>query len=55
MKDKMIIFLMVWYVIILVGLIICYFMGNISTGSYYTNMIDCGIWLTLLNMYIDKE
>ena len=55
MKGKMIIFLMIWYVIILVGLIICYFMGSISTGSYYISMIGCGIWLTLLNMYADKE
>ena len=55
MKDKMIIFLTIWFAIVLVGLLICSFMGKISTGSYYISMTNCGIWLTLLNMYIDKE
>lgn len=55
MKDKMIVLLTIWYVTVLVGLVICYIMGKISTGSYYISMTGCGIWLTLLNMYANKE
>lgn len=55
MKDKIIIFITIWLVICLIGLVVCYFMGGITTGSYYNGLINCGIWLTLLNIYADKE
>ena len=55
MKDKMIIFLTIWYAVVLVGLLISFFIGNIGIGPYYISMVGCGIWLTLLNIYVDKE
>ena len=47
--------LVIWEVIILVGLIISYFTHQITLGSYYIGLMGCGIWLTLINIYIDKE
>lgn len=55
MKDKLIIFITIWLIVCLIGLVACYFMGGITTGSYYNGLINCGIWLTLLNIYADKE
>ena len=55
MKDKLIIFITIWLVICLIGLVVCYFMGGVTTVSYYNVIINCGIWLTLLNIYADKE
>lgn len=55
MKEKMAMLLIIWEVIMLVGLIISYCFGKMTTGSYYIGLIGCGIWLTLLNIYVDKE
>lgn len=55
MKDKLIIIMLIWYVAVLVGSIICYCIGRMTTGSYYITMTGCGIWLVLMNMYIDRE
>ena len=43
MKDKIIIFITIWLVICLIGLVVCYFMGGVTTGSYYNGLINCGI------------
>ena len=32
MKDKLIIFITVWLIACLIGLVACYFMGGITTG-----------------------
>ena len=55
MKDKLIIIMLIWYVAILIGLIVNYHIGKMTAGSYYTAMTGCGIWLILMNIYIDKE
>ena len=55
MKDKLLIVVLIWYLAILFGLIITFFLGKITTGSYYLGMIGMGIWLTLMNIYIDGE
>lgn len=55
MKHTLVALLVIWEVIILVGLIISYFTHQITLGSYYIGLMGCGIWLTLINIYIDKE
>lgn len=55
MKDKLLIALLIWYLAILFGVIISYFMGKITAGSYYISMIGLGIWLTLINIFVDEE
>ena len=55
MKHTVILLLVIWEVAILAGLIIGFFTHQITTGSYYMGLIGCGIWLTLINIYVDKE
>ncbi len=55
MKDKLIIFIAIWLIVCLIGLVAFYFVGGVTTGSYYNGLINCGIWLTLLSLYADKE
>ena len=55
MKDKLLIVILIWYLAILFGLIIAFYMGRITTGSYYLGMVGLGVWLTLMNIYIDGE
>lgn len=45
----------IWNLIVLIGLIIMYFGGKITAGSYFLGLIGCGIWSTLINIYYDKE
>ena len=45
----------IWNLITLICLIIMYFEGKITAGSYYLGLIGCGIWLTLINIYHNKE
>lgn len=55
MKDKLVILLVIWQLMVLIGLIVCYFMGAMTTGTYYLGLIGCGIWFTLINMCVNKE
>lgn len=55
MKDKLLIILLIWYLAILFGVIISYFMGKMTAGSYYLSLIGLGIWLTLINIFVDEE
>ena len=48
------IFMRIWYTLMLLGLIVGYFIKEISTDAFYMGMIGCGIWLTLINVG-DKE
>ena len=55
MKDKLLVVLLIWYLAVLFGVIVSYFMGRMTVGSYYISMIGLGIWLTVINMFIDEE
>ena len=55
MKQNTIITLTIWNLIVLICLIISYFMGRVTAGSYFLGLIGCGIWSTLINIYHDKE
>ena len=55
MKDKLLVVLLIWHLAILFGLIVSYFTGRMTVGSYYISLIGLGIWLTLINMFIDEE
>lgn len=55
MKDKLLVVLLIWYLAILFGLMITFFMGKMTIGFYYLGMIGLGIWLTLINIYMDEE
>lgn len=55
MKDKLLAVLLIWHVAVLTGLVLTFFIGKITIGSYYLGMIGLGIWLTLINMLIDEE
>ena len=54
-KDILIICIFIWFIASLFSSIVCYFMGKIPIDSYYIAMAGHGIWLTLINIYIDKE
>ncbi len=55
MKDKLLTVLLIWHLAALFGVIISYFMGRMTVGSYYISLIGLGIWLTLINIFIDEE
>lgn len=55
MNRNLIIVLIIWEVALLIALIIGFFTHEITAGSYYLGLIGCGIWLTLINIYADKE
>ena len=55
MKNNTIITLTIWNFVVLMCLIISYFMGKVTTGSYYLGLMGCGIWSTLISIYRDKE
>ena len=52
MKDKLLAVLLIWHVAVLTGLVLTFFIGKITIGSYYLGMIGLGIWLTLINMLL---
>lgn len=55
MKSTTSLVYIIWNLLVLIGLIIMYFGGKITAGSYYLGIVGCGIWSTLISIYYDKE